>query len=88
MAPGFSASFGGSFDTLNGAIAANGINFFGNAGGAINGSVLNYSATPMNLSGSATLFFNSSGSTVVPAGFGPELIINYLSDSYSEVLGS
>ncbi len=88
MAPGFSASFGGSFDTLNGAIAANGINFFGNAGGTINGSILNYSDTPMMLGGNSDLFFNRSGSAEVPAGFGPELILNYISSSYSEVLGS
>jgi Tfp pilus assembly protein PilX len=85
MAPGFSASFGGSFDTLNGAIAANGINFFGNAGGTINGSIVNYSPNPMEISGATTLTFNPSGNTEVPAGFGPELILNYISDSYSEV---
>ena len=88
MAPGFSASFGGSFDTLNGAIAANGINFFGNAGGTINGSIVNYSDTPMTLSGNSDLFFNRSGTTEVPAGFGPEIILNYDASSYSEVLGS
>jgi len=45
MAPGFKVSFGGNFETLNGAIAANGIEFFGNAGGTIAGSVINYSET-------------------------------------------
>ena len=85
MAPGFGASFGGSFDTLNGAIAANGINFFGNAGGTINGSILNYSDTLMTLSGSSDLFFNRSGMDEVPAGFGPEIILHYISSSYSEV---
>ncbi len=88
MAPGFSASFGGSFETLSGAIAANGINFFGNAGGTISGSILNYSDTPMTLSGNSDLFFNRSGDTEVPAGFGPEIILNYVSSSYSEVIGS
>ncbi|HIJ67490.1 MAG TPA: hypothetical protein HPP87_00245 [Planctomycetes bacterium] len=85
MAPGFSASFGGNFDTLNGAIAANGINFFGNAGGTINGSILNYSDTPMTFSGNSDLIFNRSGITEVPAGFGPEIILHYVSESYSEV---
>jgi len=85
MAPGFSASFGGSFETLNGAIAANGIEFFGNAGGTIDGSVLNYSDIPMTLSGNSDLFFNRSGGSEVPAGFGPELILYYVADSYSEV---
>jgi hypothetical protein len=87
MAPGFSVGFGGSFDTLNGAIAANGINFFGNAGGTIGGSVLNYSDTPMNLSGNSDLYFNRSDITEVPAGFEPEIILHYDSSSYSEVVG-
>jgi Tfp pilus assembly protein PilX len=87
MAPGFSASFGGNFDTLSGAIAANGINFFGNAGGTINGSIINYSDNPMMLGGDSNLYFNRSSDTEVPAGFGPELILNYISDSYSEVCG-
>ena len=85
MAPGFSASFGGNFDTLSGAIAANGINFFGNAGGTINGSILNYSDTPMTFSGNSDLYFNRSGITEVPAGFGPEIILYYVPASYSEV---
>ena len=85
IAPGFGASFGGSFDTLNGAIAANGINFFGDAGGTINGSIVNYSDTPMTLSGNSDLFFNRSGMDEVPAGFGPEIILHYISSSYSEV---
>jgi len=87
MAPGFSASFGGNFDTLNGAIAANGVNFFGNAGGTINGSILNYSDTPMTFSGNSDLIFNRSGITEVPAGFEPEIILHYDSSSYSEVRG-
>jgi len=86
MAPGFSVSFGGNFETLNGAIAANGIEFFGNAGGTINGSVINYSGNPMTLSGNSDLFFNRSGTTQMPAGFGPEIILYYVPSSYSEVV--
>lgn len=85
MAPGFSATFGGNFETLNGAIAANGITFFGNAGGVIGGSVINYSDTPMTLSGNSDLIFNRTGLTDVPAGFGPEIIMHYVPSSYSEV---
>ncbi|MHC4911990.1 MAG: pilus assembly PilX N-terminal domain-containing protein [Planctomycetota bacterium] len=85
MAPGFSASFGGNFNTLNGAIVANGINFFGDAGGTIDGSVINYSDTPMELSGNNDLFFNRSGTVEVPAGFDTEIVLYYDSSSYSEV---
>jgi len=86
MAPGFKASFGGSFETLNGAIAANGISFFGNAGGIIEGSIINYSDEEMSLSGNSDLFFNRSGITEVPAGFVPEIILEYDSTSYSEIV--
>jgi hypothetical protein len=88
MAPGFATSFGGNFDTLNGAIASNGVTFFGNAGGTIAGSVLNYSDTPMELSGNSDLFFNRTGITEVPAGFGPEIIMHYIPSSYSEIAGN
>ncbi len=84
MAPGFSVSFGGSFDTLNGAIAANGITFFGDAGGTIAGSVINYSDTPMILSGNNDLIFNRSGITEVPAGFELEIVLNHDPASYKE----
>jgi len=86
MAPGFSVSFGGNFETLNGAIAANGIEFFGNAGGTIDGSVINYSGSPMTLSGNSDLFFNRSGTDQMPAGFGPEIILFYVPSSYSEIV--
>jgi Tfp pilus assembly protein PilX len=87
MAPGFATSFGGSFATLNGAIASNGVEFFGAAGGTIEGSVLNYSDESMDISGSSNLYFNRSGVTEVPAGFGPEIIMHYVSSSYSEIAG-
>lgn len=88
MAPGFSVSFGGSFSTLSGAIAANGVTFYGNAGGNIQGSVINYSDVLMDLSGNTDLYFNRSGLTDVPAGFVPQLVMQYNSSSYSEVLSS
>jgi hypothetical protein len=85
VAPGFHLAFGGSFDTLNGAIAANGIQFFGNAGGIINGSIINYSDKDMTLTGNSDLYFNRSGLTEVPAGFIPEIILQYDPASYTEV---
>ncbi len=84
MAPGFSVGLGGNFGTLNGAIAANGITFFGDAGGTITGSVLNYSDTPMVLSGNSDLFFNRSGAYEVPAGFEAEIVLHYNTTSYRE----
>jgi hypothetical protein len=86
MAPGFHLAFGGNFGTLNGAIAGNGIDFFGNAGGIIQGSVLNYSDVDMTLSGNSDLLFNRSGTTEIPAGFVPEIIMEYDPSSYSELM--
>ncbi len=86
MAPGFHVSFGGSFSTLAGAIAANGIEFFGNAGGTIQGSIINYSDNEMTLSGNSDLYFNRSGLDEVPAGFVPEIILKYDGSAYSEII--
>ena len=86
MAPGFDLSFGGNFGVVNGAIAANGITFSGNAGGEIHGSILNYGNVPMTLSGTSDLLFNRTEAGQVPAGFVPEIILQYDCTSYSEIV--
>jgi hypothetical protein len=85
IAPGFHVSFGGSFDALCGAIAANGVEFYGNAGGEIRGSIINYSEKEMTLSGNSDLYFNRSGLDELPAGFVPEIVMVYDPASYAEV---
>lgn len=86
IAPGFSVEFGGGFDTLNGAIAANGISFSGNAGGTVAGTVLNYSDTPMTVSGNADIFFDLSGNNnQSPSGFSSEIVLSYNTSSYTEL---
>ena len=85
MAPGFALSFGGNFGTVNGAIVGNGIEFFGNAGGTIEGSVINYSPNPMTVTGNSDLYFNRSGIEELPAGFVQEILVHYSPASYSEV---
>jgi Tfp pilus assembly protein PilX len=86
IAPGFAVSFGGTFDTFGGAVAANGVEFFGNAGGIIRGSVINYSSSPMKLWGNSSVMFNRSGLTEVPAGFVPEIVMRYDPSAYSEMI--
>jgi hypothetical protein len=86
LAPGFHVGFGGNFGTLNGAIAGNGIEFSGNAGGIINGSVINYSDQQMIFSGNSDLAIDPSGITEIPTGFIQEIVLNYDPDSYSEVV--
>jgi len=85
LAPGFHLSFGGNFSTLSGAIAGNGVEFSGNAGGTINGSILNYSNAEMTLAGNSDLYFNRSGTTQFPVGFVPRIVFRYDPNSYSEV---
>ena len=84
MAPGFSVSFGGSFETLNGVIAASAIDFSGNAGGIINGTVMNYGDDPMAFTGSVDLVFDHSA-IQIPAGFESEIVLQYDPCSYSVV---
>lgn len=86
MAPGFDISLGGNFGTVSGAIAGNGIEFHGNAGGTINGSVVNYSNDQMPLSGNSDLVFNRSGLEEIPAGFKPQIILSYDPGSYTEMI--
>ncbi len=85
VAPGFKADFEGPFTTVSGAIGANGIKFGGNSGGTINGSLINYSPTPMELGGKNDITFNRTD-TDVPAGFAQQVILTYDPSSYSEVL--
>ncbi|MCJ7675442.1 MAG: PilX N-terminal domain-containing pilus assembly protein [Sedimentisphaerales bacterium] len=84
LAPGFSVCFGGNFQAINGVIAASGVQFFGNAGGIINGSVVNYGQAAMNLDGNTDLVFNRSGIAKNPAGFEPTKVLEFLPSSYSE----
>ncbi len=85
MAPGFKADFAGPFETVSGAIGANGITFGGNAGGTIDGSLINYSPTPMELGGKNNVRFNRTGDDV-PSGFVQQTILRYDPSSYSEAL--
>jgi len=84
LAPGFGVCFGGNFQAINGVIAASSIEFFGNAGGTINGSVVNYGQTAMNLDGNTDLVFNRSGIAKNPAGFEPTKLLQFLPASYCE----
>jgi len=88
MAPGYKISIGGSFDTIpiSGAIAGNGVEFFGDAGGTILGSIINYSEETMSLSGNSDLLFNRSGLDEIPAGFVPQIIVAYDPVSYRELM--
>lgn len=84
LAPGFDLSFSGNFNTVNGAIAASGISFTGNARGTITNTIINYSADPMTLTGNARISIDRSNSVAGPSGFSGQIILALEPDSYSE----
>jgi hypothetical protein len=85
MAPGFNVNFAGQTNYDSGVIVASGLTFSGQAGGTINGTIINYSQEqPMTLSGQNTLSFNRSGATTNPAGFVASQGIEFVPSSYSE----
>jgi hypothetical protein len=86
MAPGFSVDFSGQSNMINGVMAVAGARFTGQAGGTINGSIINYSDEPVVLQGQGNLSFDRYGTSEVPAGFIPVLTLSYGADSYSEVV--
>ena len=86
VAPGFSVSFGGNASMINGVIAASGVQFYGHAGGTINGSIINYSDDRMELAGNTDLVFNRSGRDKIPAGFEPQTTLEFMPGSYHEYL--
>ncbi len=85
LAPGFSTDFSGQANFIDGVIAANGVSFSGQAGGMVNGSIINYSKETMDLSGQSELVFNRSGSHNNPAGFVPYSKLVYMPSSYTEL---
>lgn len=85
IAPGFSTDFSGQANVVNGVIAVAGVRFTGQAGGTINGSIINYSTEPVILQGQSALLFNRSGTASGPAGFAPVEVLEYAPSSYSEV---
>ncbi len=85
MAPGFKADFEGPFTTVSGAIGANGIKFGGSSGGTIHGSLINYSPTLLECSGSGDITFENTDGEV-PAGFKQQVIVTYDPSSYSEAM--
>jgi hypothetical protein len=86
LAPGFSLDFSGQALTMSGAIAASGISFTGQAGGVINGSLINYATTPpVVLSNNTPLMFNRSGRNTDPPGFGSDYVLEFQPSSYSEI---
>ena len=84
VAPGFAMSFQGNFSTLEGVVAVSGVTFTGNVNAMIKGTIINYSNQPMIVEGNASMNFDRSASTKVPAGFDTLRVLNYDPSSYDE----
>jgi hypothetical protein len=84
VAPGFAMSFQGNFSTLEGVVAVSGIHFSGNVAAQIKGTIINYSDQPMVVEGNATMNFDRSASTKIPAGFDTHRVLTYKPSSYNE----
>ncbi len=84
LAPGFRVSFSGNFETMTGVIAASGITFGGNARGTITNSVINYSDSPLTITGNSDVIIDRSNSVSNPSGFGSSIELVFDPGSYSE----
>jgi len=85
LAPNYAVSFTGDFGTVNGSIIASKIDFTGNSGGIVKGSIINLNNVPMTVNGSADITIASTGTTNYPSGvfFGSNYVP--LPDTYDEV---
>lgn len=85
LAPGFSTTFKGNFHTVDGSIMASKIAMTGNAGGTVNGTVINLDNYEMDVSGSSEIIIASTGTTNYPAGVFFSSNYAPLPDTYEEV---
>jgi len=86
LAPNFTLKFGGNFGTIGGSIIASKVEFSGNAGGTVRGTLINLDNTSLTLSGNSDIYIESQGTTQYPAGvfFGSNYVP--LPDTYQEVM--
>jgi len=85
IVPGFAVELAGNFSSLGGVMAVSGFHLSGNADALVRGSIVNYSESDTVVLGNATLRFDRSGGTEVPAGFDNRRILECDSSSWSIV---
>ena len=68
LVPGFKATLGGNFDTINGSIIASQLEFSGTATGTVKGSVINLRDSALTISGTSDIIIESQGTSNHPAG--------------------
>lgn len=85
LANNFSVSFSGDFGTVGGHIIASNINFSGNAGGVVKGSVINMADLEMDVNGSSDIIIASTGTSNYPTGVTFGVKYTPLPDTYVEL---
>jgi len=68
LAPNFSVGFSGNFGTVNGTIVSDKLTFSGNAGGTVQGTIVNLQDTAVSLAGTSDIIISSQGTTNYPSG--------------------
>ena len=66
LAPGYAASFTGNFNTVNGCLVASKFSFTGNAGGTIQGGIVNLSDSSFTVSGNSPIIIDRNGAVAEP----------------------
>jgi len=84
LAPGYEVEFTGNFSTINGSMVASKFKLTGNAGGTINGSLINLHDTDFVMTGNSHLTINHDGMDDDPAGIEFPRRLTYVAGSYSE----
>ena len=84
LAPGFSATFTGNFNTVNGCMVGSQFDFAGGSGGRVKGSILNLRDSDFQISGDAHLAIDRENANPNPAGLTSSYRLVCVSGSYSE----
>jgi hypothetical protein len=84
LAPGYSVTLSGNFESLGGVMAVSGFHLSGNAGAVVEGTVINYDEDATLVEGNVTLNFDRVGRVKIPAGFDLYRELDYQPSSYSE----
>ncbi len=84
LAPGFGVSFTGNFGTVSGCMAADAFTWTGNAGGTVNGPIINYSDSVFSLTGNSILTINRNTYSHTPPGFSSPSRFTPNASSYRE----
>lgn len=84
LVPTFALTMAGNFGTIGGAIVADQMTFTGNAGGTVNGAVINLSSQPVSLTGNSPFYIHRPDSGYQAAGLTFSSYYKPLPETYEE----